>query len=53
MTDKQWKDISYLKRGNTEQKRSYELLENIEIFKILNGYDPILVGIMVSLIGAP
>lgn len=44
MTNKNFKDISYLKVGNEKQRRSYEILKNINIFNILKDYNPLLVG---------
>lgn len=44
MTINNFKDISYLKMGNDKQKRSYKILEKINIFNILKEYNPILVG---------
>lgn len=44
MTNKNFKDISYLKVGNEKQQRSYEILKNINIFNILKEYNPLLVG---------
>ncbi len=44
MKNRNWKDISYLKKGNKKQQKSYEILKKINIFKILKDYQPILVG---------
>ena len=39
-----FKDVEYLKVGNLKQKQSYKILKNIKIFKILEEFNPILVG---------
>lgn len=39
-----FKDISYLKKGNKKQIESYNILTKIDIFNILKEYRPILVG---------
>ncbi len=39
-----FKDISYLKKGNKKQQKSYDILSEIDIFTILKKFDPILVG---------
>ena len=42
--NKDFKDIEYLKEGNTRKQRSYEILKKINIFNLLSKYNPILVG---------
>jgi hypothetical protein len=44
MTKINFKDISYLKKGNTKQRKSYDILSKINIFNILSEFNPILVG---------
>ena len=39
-----FKDVEYLKVGSLKQKQSYKILKNIKIFKILEEFNPILVG---------
>jgi len=42
--DYKWKDISYLLDGNTKQKKAYKILNELKVFDVLQGYNPILVG---------
>ena len=42
--DHKWKDISYLLDGNIKQKKAYKILNELKVFDILQGYNPILVG---------
>lgn len=44
MKNKNWKDISYLKSGNSKQRKTYEILMNTNILNILKDYTPVLVG---------
>ncbi|MGL4372576.1 MAG: DUF4269 domain-containing protein, partial [Turicibacter sp.] len=37
-------DYAYLKKGNTKQKRAYDILSKLNLFEILKPYHPILVG---------
>lgn len=39
-----FENIEYLKKGNDKQRKSYDILNEIEIFEVLKKYDPILVG---------
>ncbi|MBU5426725.1 DUF4269 domain-containing protein [Tissierella pigra] len=39
-----WKDISYLKEGNSKQRKTYEILINTQILDVLKNYTPIIVG---------
>jgi hypothetical protein len=39
-----WRDISYLARGNPRQQRAHAALRALRIFEILRAYDPVLVG---------
>ncbi|MDX8335631.1 DUF4269 domain-containing protein [Candidatus Cetobacterium colombiensis] len=39
-----FQNIEYLKKGNLKQKISYKILNEINIFKILQNYKPFLVG---------
>lgn len=41
---KDWKNINYLKKGNTIQKKAYKAIEALKILSILDDYNPILVG---------
>ncbi|MGL4786691.1 MAG: DUF4269 domain-containing protein [Cetobacterium sp.] len=41
---KKFQDIEYLKAGNEKQVQSYQILKKINIFNILNEFNPILVG---------
>lgn len=41
---KNFKDIKYLLKGNEKQREAYRVLNHINIFNILNKYDPVLVG---------
>lgn len=44
MNSVDFRDISYLKKGNKKQKESYNILTKINIFNILIDHMPILVG---------
>jgi len=44
MSNFNFKDISYLSKGNIKQRKSYEILKKINIFNILYEFKPILVG---------
>lgn len=39
-----WRDISYLARGNTRQRRAYRALQSLGVFDILRLYSPVLAG---------
>lgn len=39
-----WKDISYLKKGNVRQQKVYRILRETEILERLEDYSPIVVG---------
>ena len=39
-----FKDISYLKSGNTKQQKAYYTLTKLDIFNILKTYNPVLTG---------
>ena len=39
-----WRNINYLKTGNSRQKKSFKLLSELNILKTLEKFDPILVG---------
>ncbi|MEM7030760.1 MAG: DUF4269 domain-containing protein [Chloroflexota bacterium] len=39
-----WDNIAYLASGTTRQQAAYAALQRLDIFSILVGYDPILVG---------
>lgn len=41
---KNYKNITYLSTGNTIQKNVYRAITKLNIFEILTGYNPILVG---------
>lgn len=40
----QFLNIEYLKRGNPKQKKVYQILKNFSIWKILQDFQPLLVG---------
>lgn len=44
MNNINFKDITYLKKGNIKQRKSYEILTKLDIFNILYEFNPILVG---------
>ncbi len=39
-----WKTLSYLKNGNTRQKSAFKILEELQVFKFMQNYNPVLVG---------
>jgi hypothetical protein len=39
-----WRDISYLARGNARQQRAFRALQELDIFNVLRDYTPILAG---------
>ncbi len=39
-----WRDISYLARGNAGQQRAYRALQSLDLFNILRAYAPVLAG---------
>ncbi|MGE5264694.1 MAG: DUF4269 domain-containing protein [Acidobacteriota bacterium] len=39
-----WRNITYLKRGNSRQRKAYAVLRALGVFEILRAYDPVLVG---------
>jgi hypothetical protein len=39
-----WRDITYLTRGNSRQRKAYAVLRALRVFDILRAYDPVLVG---------
>ncbi|MCM1989364.1 DUF4269 domain-containing protein [Oceanirhabdus seepicola] len=39
-----WRNIKYLYSGSRKQKSAYDVLIKTNIFEILKGYDPILIG---------
>lgn len=39
-----WKDISYLKKGNPRQQKVYRILTELQILEHLKDYSPIVVG---------
>lgn len=42
--ENQFRNINYLNQGNPRQKAAYELIKKLKLFKILNNYNPVLVG---------
>jgi Domain of unknown function (DUF4269) len=44
MSNINFKDISYLNKGNIKQRKSYEILTKINIFNILYEFNPVLAG---------
>lgn len=36
--------LDYLKRGNSRQRRAYELIQSLDLWEILSPYDPLLAG---------
>ena len=42
--NRDWKDISYLKVGNSRQQKAYRVLTKLQILKHLEDYSPIVVG---------
>ncbi|MDN6731325.1 MAG: DUF4269 domain-containing protein, partial [Atopostipes suicloacalis] len=42
--NRNWKDISYLKKGNPKQRKVYDILKEIEILEHLEDFSPIVVG---------
>ncbi len=39
-----WRDISYLARGNARQQKAYRALQSLDLFNILRAYAPVLAG---------
>lgn len=44
LENRDWKDISYLMKGNPRQKKVYRILKQIEILELLEDFSPIVVG---------
>jgi hypothetical protein len=42
--ENQFRNINYLEEGNGRQKSAYKLLKKLNLFEILNNYNPVLVG---------
>jgi hypothetical protein len=39
-----WRDITYLQRGNPRQQQAYRALRHLRVFEILRDYSPVLAG---------
>lgn len=39
-----FKDIAYLKAGNSRQRKAYSILNDLDIFEVLRAFNPILTG---------
>ncbi len=39
-----WRDISYLARGNARQQKAYRALQSLDLFNVLSVYAPVLAG---------
>jgi hypothetical protein len=39
-----WKDITYLKTGNSRQQKAWCILQRLQVLRVLHNYEPVLVG---------
>lgn len=44
MSDRDWKNIEYLKDGNSRQQKAYRAVRELKVLETLKAYDPVVVG---------